>query len=606
MRILWKILAAAGVLVVAAAFALVVALSTLDASALVGPVRNGVKALTGRELIVDGPASLTLWPVPKLVLEDVALPNAAWAAAPRLLTAKRCEVEVRVLPLLSRRIEMATVEWSDVTLSLEVNREGLKNWSPPAQHVARGEAQGGSPATFGIDSFVVTNGTLSLRDQTGTEKSVAVERLSLRARDLSSPLATEFRGRMLGVEAQVDGTVGTYREFLQGGGPYPISLKGKVAGRSATIAAKLGVSASELTLDALDMKLGASALAGRFSVAFGKPRLNVTFDLAGPSLVAGDLPFALETADTARTPVVASSKAAPRLFADTPFDLAPLRGIDVSGKLALGRLQLDSARQFDDLQLAVRLDGGRLEVTSFRLGVFGGTLAGRLDVDARKAGDEAIALRVDGEGLDFPAILSALGGPRDVRGGKTQLHADLTMNGASPHAWVSSASGLVRVAMGPATLMKGTGGAFDSVPEKVFGAVNPFYASDPHTEIECAALRLQFATGIASGHPSMVMESQKVTVSAGGTLDFRDESMDLTYHSRMHEGLPTGAVPRVSDFVRVRGPFASPQITFDVAGPAKAVARIGSSIGNAGRRIAGSITGEGKPAKPCEIEDSVK
>src|SRR5262249_38484368 len=115
------------------------------------------------------------------------------------------------------------------------------------------------------------------------------------------------------------------------------------------------------------------------------------------------------------------------LFPQTPIDFAPLHTIDANGKLAIGKLQLAGSRRVDDLRLTVSLDAGKLEVTNASAGVFGGVVTGRGKADASRPGAVSIAVTLDGKGLDLAAILAAIGKPREIRGGKTDVHANLTM-----------------------------------------------------------------------------------------------------------------------------------------------------------------------------------
>ncbi len=84
--------------------------STIDVATFVGPIKERVKAATGRELTVRGDTRFSLSLTPRLVLSDVALANAPWGQAKEMLAASRLELEVALLPLLSRRFELTEVD----------------------------------------------------------------------------------------------------------------------------------------------------------------------------------------------------------------------------------------------------------------------------------------------------------------------------------------------------------------------------------------------------------------------------------------------------------------------------------------------------------------
>ena len=83
-----------------------IAIKTLDPNRFVAPLAARVKAATGRELSVHGPIEYKLSLTPKVVLPDVAFENAPWSKTRQMLTAKRVEAQVALLPLLSRRFDV--------------------------------------------------------------------------------------------------------------------------------------------------------------------------------------------------------------------------------------------------------------------------------------------------------------------------------------------------------------------------------------------------------------------------------------------------------------------------------------------------------------------
>ena len=594
-----KILAGVGILLAVLIVGIVIAISTIDVNTLVGPVKDRVKAATGRELTIGGGSKLTLSLQPKLLLKDVALSNAPWGSAPKLLTAQRLEVEFALVPLLSRRFELIEVALVGPVISLEIDSNGGKNWAP--EHAASpgpGTSEAGPAPAVSVGSLLISDGTLTFRDGANAPTRVAIDRFSLRARDPSAPIKAEFRGQVAGVALSVDGSLGSLQDLLQARATYPVQIKGEIAGEKTAISAKVQVDGKNIALDDLDVKIGTNAVAGKLSVFAGDSRSKLTFNLAGPALLLKEIP--LPAATGAAAP--ATRNASSHLFPDTPVDWAPLRMFDADGTLALGRLQLQNGRQLDNLQVHLTLAAGKLNVQSFEISMFGSKLAGHLSVDAHAAGHETLDLHASGHGFDLGAMLSAVGKPREVRGGKTDINVDLAMRGLSPHDWASTASGNVRIVVGTASLINSKldlASAFD----KVIQAVNPFRERDPSTDLVCAVVRLPLANGVAKIDRSIAMETGKIGVSASGTLDFRNETLDFTFRPKIRKGLSIG-IPNFADFVGVRGPFASPQVAVNAAGSAKAIVSIGAAVGTAGLSSVGqALVGQvesGGPG-PCAV-----
>ena len=605
MRIAFKILAGAGILVLVLAVGVVIVVSTVDVNTLIGPVQDRVKALTGRDLTVRGGARLALSLQPKLVLSDVTLSNAPWGTAPQMLTAQRLELEVALLPLLSRRFELIEFGLVGPVITLESDAKGQKNWetapapAPGAPAPAPGVPSGAM--VFGVGVVEIANGALTYRDgASGSVTQVAIDRLSVRARDPTTPVALEFRGKINDVAVAVEGTLGPLDALRQKRWPYPVDVKGEVAGRKAALATKLRVEDRTYTFDELRIAFGADALTGTFSVAMGGPRPKVVFNLTGPALALDDLP--LPAAATTPPAALPATKSPSWIFPDVPVDFALLRAVDAQGALAIGKLTLGGGRTLDSLRAQLVLDAGTLDVTEFSAAAWGGTLAGNFRVGASQPGSTDLSVRLDGKGLTAGALMAAAGMNREVRGAKTELAVNLTMRGASPHAWASSASGTVRVVVGPGTIVN-TKIDLDVPLDKLMGTLNPFRNTDPSTELVCAVVRLPLANGIAHIDRTIAMETNKLGVSASGTLDFRNETLDMGFQPKVRKGF-TLPVPNFADLVRFAGPFRSPQVKVDTAGSVAAIASIGAAIGTGGWSLVGQTLfawAEGSGPGPCQI-----
>ena len=73
-----------------------------------------------------------------------------------------------------------------------------------------------------------------------------------------------------------------------------------------------------------------------------------------------------------------------------------------------------------------------------------------------------------------------------------------------------------------------------------------------------------------------------------GTLDFRNETLDLSIRPRVRQGIPI-EIPQIAELVRFRGPFAAPTVSVDAMASATAIARIGAAIGTGGLSVLGEI-----------------
>jgi len=282
------VLALLCVLVIAA----VVAIRSIDFNQYKGLISDQAKAATGRELKIAGNLDLKIGLTPAIVVEDVSFANAPWGSRPEMLKLQRFEVEVALLPLIFRKIQVKRLVLVQPDILLETDAKGTGNWSfgtpttPPAPKQPAGE-KGGLPAVA-VEKLRIEKGTLAYRDgKTKQVTSLALERLDLEAKDLTSPLTFDLSAAYNGKPFTASGTVGALGELQAPARPYPVKLALKAGGATVDVE---GTIAKPMEAEGLSLKVAAKGqelaevakLAGRevapigpFSVAAqlsGSPR----------------------------------------------------------------------------------------------------------------------------------------------------------------------------------------------------------------------------------------------------------------------------------------------------------------------------------------------
>jgi uncharacterized protein involved in outer membrane biogenesis len=601
MRTLVRFAIGSAIFLVLVVVGAIVAIKSIDPNTLIAPVQARVKAATGRDLAVRGGAHIALSFHPRVVLTDVVLSNAPWASAQDLARIERLELAAALMPLLSRRFELEEIVLVKPVVALETDGKGQKNWQPP--NVPSGAPSptgsgGGLAAAVAIGKVTINEGIFTYQDGPKAVPSrLVVNTLTVRPREFRSLVDVEFRGEVGATPVSIEGTVGAFETLLARTEPYPIDLKGQIAAQEFTIATRIKMEPSRYTLQDLKLALGPNAVEGTFAADTSGARPKLVFDLSAKTLAMRALPV---PAMPAQPPPAKSARV--YMIPDTPVSFAPLRWVDADGKLAVGVLTLASKESLRDVQLAFTIADGRLDVPRFSVGAFGGKLSGRTTVDASRPDAASLNVHVDGSNLLLGELLTAAGHPREVRGGSTQLAVDLAMRGNSPHEWASSATGNVRIVSGKATLVNSKidpTAVFDRLNE----AINPFRTRDPSTELVCAVVRFPVANGIARVDRSIAMETDKLGVSATGTLDFRNETLDFQFNPKVRKGISID-LATFADLVRLTGPFASPHIAIDPAGSAKVIASVGAAIGTSGlSAVAQGLLSwaDGGGPGPCKI-----
>lgn len=601
MRIFWRTLAVLGGVVVLLLISVAIAVRTVDVREFVGPIKERVKEATGRDLEVRGGIDLKLGLEPKLVLDDVTLGNAVWGKSAQMLSAKHVEAQIALLPLLRRHFEVIRFKLIEPTIALETDRNGRGNWEFPALPAA---AEGSTPAPSGgtLGGFVVgdvaiSDGEVTYRDgKTGEVTTIVVEQLSVHARDAQSPISGSFRGKVNDTSVALEGDFGPLDQLLRQRWPYPVAVQGEISGKQASVGTQVSVQGKALALDQLKVTSGSSALAGKVVVLTDGPRPKLTFKLDAQTLSLADFALAAQAAAAKAT---ASSK---YVFSESPADLAALRDFDAEGEVTIGTLVLLDGRHLDRVHAQLTLVNGKLDVPVLQATTFGGTVLGRLQLDASRAPDATLSLHLEAKNLELAPIAAAAGVQRSLQGGKTEIKLDLVAHGASPHQWASTANGNVVALVGPATIGAGKVNTESSL-DRLSGAVNPFRDTDPTTQLHCAVIRLPLKNGVANVDRSIAAETSKLGATASGTIDFRNETIDLSIKPQIRQGIAI-TVPQVAELVRLHGPFTGPSVGIDATATAATVARLGAAVYTGGLSILGeTLIAEARadPGAPCQI-----
>src|SRR5476651_421525 len=156
-----------GVLIVA----LLVAPSFFDLNKYKPEIVSQVKKATGRDLVLDGPVTLSLLPTPSAGVSKVRFVNVVGSKNANMVEVKSVEVKPSLLALLGGNVEVSSVTVVEPKIVLEVSAEGKPNWefAPSVEEAKPAAAKPSSPKSnsyrpLSLGSLVIENGTLLFRD----------------------------------------------------------------------------------------------------------------------------------------------------------------------------------------------------------------------------------------------------------------------------------------------------------------------------------------------------------------------------------------------------------------------------------------------------------
>jgi hypothetical protein len=121
-------------------------------------------------------------------------------------------------------------------------------------------------------------------------------------------------------------------------------------------------------------------------------------------------------------------------------------------------------------------------------------------------------------------------------------------------------------------------------------------------QFECVTAYLPFRAGVARGRSMVGFKTEASELITSGTVDLRDESVDLHGHVRAHKGVTLGLANIAGD-VKIGGHLTKLAMSLDPQATAGIIARAGAAIATLGLSVMGSALIEKMDpdrADPCE------
>jgi AsmA protein len=486
---------AAVIVLVIAAF--VVLPFLIPADRIKTQVVEQVKAATGRDLSIEGKVAVSVFPSLSVQVSKVALANPAGFGAKDLIRLGTLDVKLRLLPLLSGRLEVDSFVLIDPVISLEVTSEGQADWlfgvpavdrptqNPPA---ADGKTGGAPLSNIHLGDVRIVNGRLLyVDDKAGRSETMEAINLQVSLTNLDQPLSAKggltWRGQAmtLGID------LGKPRVLLEGRGSTPVavtiasapaklSLAGEVSGDDKALSGtvdlsvpsvrglvtwatgkpldapgigfgplsvkgKLTLASRRITFSQTALTLDAIKAAGEVAIDNGgtKPQVKAALDVDTLDINPYLPPEAMGKAADGKPAGAAKTVAAGKQdWSDDPIDASILTAAEADLTLNVGAIKFRKI-QLGKTRLAVALHGGKLAADLSDVTLYNGGGTGSVTLDGSQpsvAMDMVFSLK----GLQAePFLADAVGFDRIEGTGNFDLQ--VVGHGSSQRQIVSSLDG---------------------------------------------------------------------------------------------------------------------------------------------------------------------
>ena len=548
---------------------------------------------TGRSMKIEGDLSLSVFPWLGINTGAVELGNAPGFGDQAFAKIEATQIRVRLLPLLSKKLEMDTLVLSGLELNLQRNKQGRDNWSDlagdksangkekpdaapqlaalaiggieldnasiqfqdaanaksfrlTALDLSSGTLEPGQPVDISLDGKLQSSDpaidtSIKLRTTLAADlgkQSMSLSKLTLQLGELALSGSVTL-GNLLGSDPSVNGKIALAsfnpRKVLpQFGISLPATADSKALQRMSLDSLLTGT-LNKLQLNDLQLVVDDTLLSGKLGLHSGQ-RLRLLPDL---SLDRIDLDRYLAPAGNTSTSGLRLINTA---HAAAPSNLIPtdlLRSIDIKGSIQAGAITVNRLLT-ENVQLGIALESGRLQLSPVTASLYGGQYKGNIIVDASRNYGSQPLLSVDESlnGVQIGPVMQAMY-DTELLVGEGDVRAKLTARGQDILALKKSLNGEIGLEVNKGALK---GIDVSQIIRETYalykGQPKPAATGEEKTEFNRLSISMQAQNGILHSQDLMI-ESPLPLVRGEGMIDIVSNRIDYTLKTNIDKTLAT-------------------------------------------------------------------
>jgi AsmA protein len=449
-----------------------------------------VQEKTGRPFALNGDIELSLFPWAGVTLNGVSLGNPDGFEGDGFASFTEFEIRMKLLPLISKEIEVKHIVLKGLKLILERKTDGAVNWdfgSTPTQPVEKDKSNdasmeenndGDTPQSLPIKNLsvgeisVIDGSILYVDQETNVRKELTDVTVRLTEISLDAPLNILFSGKLDGENLSLEGLVGPFGEN-PGEGDIGIDFEAELFNilnidLNGTITAPATAPAYNImvTIDSFsprqllqhvapEMEIMSSdpTVLGKFSFAVrisgdtqkvvlteGKVVLDDTItelemtakEFSKPDVQWNihvdkiDIDRYLSEKEDKKTGQAGGGTATGQGSEAAQIDYAPLRKIVLDGSVNIDELKAGGG-SFQNIRMEISAKNGKFLVEPFSMDLYDGKLVVNSTVDVTGNKPET-AVSLDAEGVEIEPLLKEFA-DKNFISGTTGADISLTMVG---------------------------------------------------------------------------------------------------------------------------------------------------------------------------------
>jgi uncharacterized protein involved in outer membrane biogenesis len=550
-----------------------------------GPIERYATAKTGRALTIQGDLKL-MWGWhsspgwPHVSAQQVSFANPIWARQPQMLTADTIEVTLDVAQIFSGRVAFPRVQLQRPVLSLEQGPDGRKSWLLDLlQQDQNAMIKVGlvtlDQGRVGYDD--VAHKTQIHADLATTTAGVGGMTFNATGQYNGVPLKASGNGgpvlvvwndvlpypvkvdALLGrTRVQAEGTVTSLVKFaavdmhlvLSGDSLdqlYPLTGIAAPATRAYALDGRLLRNGNIWTYERFAGHFGDSDMAGSIKVTITDKRPILTANLTSRMLDIADLGPVIG----AKEGIVSTDKG--RVLPDIPFNAERWGSVNAEVSLDAKALRRSKALPLENFVAHLSLMDSVMTLNPLDFGVAGGHLNATIVLDGNKSPIQTRAL-VRARKIQLAKLIPAWSASK-TGVGQINGEFDLAGQGNSVGRMLARANGKLGLTVAGGEISQLM---MEQVGLHLWEMLALKVSGDRPIELRCAVADFDVKDGVLISD-ALVFDTEVTTVMGSGTVDFKQELLDLTLNPRTKNTSPVS----LRSPIYVRGSFAKPVVSVD-------------------------------------------
>ncbi len=565
----------------------------------------------GRELKINGDASVGISLIPTVIVNDIELANASWAQNPQMIKLKQAEIKFALMPLLKKQIVIDKVILDAPEIYLEKSSDGANNWTFGAvggdkKTSVGGQYKGGSAQTSGaamlagmaIGNVSIQNGRVEYYDAKNNQlTNLQINNISMSAPSAQDKISVAFDVLYNQQKISGDANLGSLAQLLAQNEAFPflidvqaMGIRAKVNGSVAdattspryALVANIynpagNLNAPETTLETRidgDIK-GLAAkietlnivnnlITGNAGVRWDSKVPQINADLQSAKINLQN--FQSKSNFAFVWPSVIAEAQALEAIPNTPIPFELLNLVNANLKIAIGQFILTPGMNATNVNISAALKNGRLTVSPLKLNFGGGEISADLSVNAaaKSVSIKAISKKMLLQNLHKEFMVD---GPSDFgfkQGGNVDLDINLSGSGATYRQLMQNMKGQVIGIVGESVVQTGglqfVGGNFVT---QLLQALRISQSKAVDLDLTCAVVRADVAAGKVSFPNGIAVDSKQFTVVSDGKINLLNDNISFTIEPSLNKLAKGNIAQALASFIKVGGTIEDPKIRID-------------------------------------------